>query len=181
MKYFSLLTLAALFFLTSCGKSGAGDSSSNAQADSMKAAYKALTQAWNEGKQDEFDKYMSADYKAHNAMPGYDGLDGAKKMSKELMVGYPDMNTSVEDVRIDGDILMARTRMTGTNTGAMMGMPAATNKKMDVIGLEMARWHNGKFVEGWFAMEEMKMLGQLGLMPPMDGSAPPADTTKKPM
>lgn len=178
MKYLSLLTLAASFFLTSCGKSGSGDSSSNAQADSMKTAYKALTQAWNDGKPDEFDKYMSADYKSHNAMPGYDGLEGAKKMAKEIVAGYPDMKTTIEDIRVDGDILMVRSRMVGTNTGPSMGMPA-TNKTMDVIGLEMSRWQNGKFVEGWFAMEEMKMLGQLGLMPPMDAMM--SDSTKKPM
>lgn len=178
MKYLSLLTLAALLFLTSCGKSGADDSSSNAQADSMKAAYKALTQAWNDGKTEEFDKYMSADYKSHNAMPGYEGVEGAKKMAKEIIAGYPDMNTTPEDIRVDGDILMARTRMVGTNTGPSMGMPA-TNQKMDVIGLEMTRWQNGKFVEGWFAMEEVKMMTQLGLMPPMDAMM--ADSTKKPM
>ena len=178
MKYLSLLTLAALFLLTSCGKSGAGDSSANAQADSMKAAYKAMTQAWDDSKTEEFDKYMSADYKSHNAMVGYEGLEGAKRMNKDLKAGFPDMKTTIEDMRVDGDILMVRARITGTNSGSMMGGPA-TNKPMDVVSIEMNRWHNGKFVESWFAMEEMKMLGQLGVMPPMDAMM--ADTTKKPM
>jgi predicted ester cyclase len=177
MKYLSLLTLSAAFFLTSCSKSES-TSAADPRADSMKTAYRALTQAWDDGKQDEFDKYMAADYKSHNAMPGYDGLEGAKKMSKELKAGFPDMKTNIEDLRVDGDIIMARSRMTGTNSGAMMGGPA-TNKKMDVIGLEMTRWQNGKFVESWFAMEDMKMMQQLGMMPSM--GAPPTDSTKKPM
>jgi hypothetical protein len=48
---------------------------------------------------------------------------------------------------------------------------------MDVEGIEMVRWSNGKFVENWFVMEEQKMMTQLGLIPSMD--APPADTSKK--
>lgn len=140
-----------------------------------------MTAAWDAGNVDEFDKYLTADYKSHNAMPGYEGLEGTKKMGKELKAGFPDMKTTIEDMRVDGDILMTRTRMVATNTGPMMGSPA-TNKKMDVIGLEMVRWSNGKFVESWFAMEEMKMMQQMGWMPPM-GEAPAAgaDSTKKPM
>jgi predicted ester cyclase len=180
MKYFLLLTLAALFSLSSCSKKA--ESSSNAQADSMKTAYKALIAAWDAANIEEIEKYISADYVSHNPMPGTKGnLDDMKNMVKMMKAGYPDMKTTVEDLRVDGDILMARWTTTGTNTGSMMGMPATNKKMSDVMGLEMVRWRNGKFVESWFGMEEMKMMQQLGLMPAMSGAAPPADSTKKPM
>jgi len=180
MKYFVLLAVAAFFSLSSCTKKG--ETSVDARADSMKTAYKALIVAWDAGKADEIDKYIAADYLSHNPMPGTKGtLDDMKNMMKMMKAGYPDMKTTVEDLRVDGDILMARWTTTGTNSGSMMGMPATNKKMTDIMGLEMLRWHNGKFVESWFGMEEMKMMQQLGLMPSMGAAAPPSDTTKKPM
>jgi hypothetical protein len=50
-----------------------------------------------------------------------------------------------------------------------------TNKKMtDVMGIDMIRWENGKFVEHWGLFDDHAMMSQLGLMPP-PGGPPTAD------
>ena len=46
-----------------------------------------------------------------------------------------------------------------------MGMPA-TNKKIDVEGVDIIRFKNGKAVEHWGVYDNMKMMQQLGMMPP---------------
>jgi predicted ester cyclase len=43
-------------------------------------------------------------------------------------------------------------------------MPA-TNKPVDVYAVDVLRFENGKVVEYWGYMEEMKMMEQLGMMP----------------
>ena len=169
-----LLAVCAAFIAVGCQKKTEGTSESgNARADSMKAAYKAVSTAWDAGKTEEFDKYIAVNSVDHNAMPGQKpGLAGMKEFASILKTAYPDMKSTIEDMRIDGDNLIARFRMTGTNSGPFMGMPA-TNKKIDVMGIDWVKWENGKFTEHWGAMEEMKMMKQLGLMPEMHG-APPA-------
>ena len=153
-------------------KEATADTGSNPTADSMKAAYKAVAAAWDAGKPDELDKYIAANNVEHNPSPGQEpGLAGLKKMVVEMKAGFPDEKTTIEDIRVDGDILTARLRMTGTNSGPMMGM-SATNKKMtDVMGFDQCRWENGKFVEHWGLFDEHTMMTQLGLMPPPPGAS----------
>ncbi len=182
MKRIALFSLLACFALVSCGKKADGGAAANPAADSMKTAYTAIMKAFETGDASGLDQYVAANTKSHMVMPGYpEGLEGMKKMVADFKVSMPDAKYTIEDMRVDGDILVARVRMTGTNTGPMMGMPA-TNKKMEnIMSIDWVRWENGKFVEHWGVGEEMKMMEQLGLMPPM-GEAPAApDTTKKPM
>ena len=179
MKRITLLTLVVCFGLTSCGKKEATTATMDPTVDSMKTAYMAVMQAFETGNTTDLDKYVAADAKDHQAMPGYpEGIEGMKKMIADFKTSMPDAKYTVEDMRVDGDILVARVRMSGTNTGPMMGMPA-TNKKIDnAMFIDWVRWNNGKFVEHWGVGEEMKMMEQLGLMPPHQ---PAVDSTKKPM
>lgn len=178
MKKIILLIAAATIALMSCGKKE-GEGSSSAQADSMKTAYTALMKAFESGNPEGIEQYISSNPKDHTGMPGYEGLEGMKKMIVEWKAGFPDGTYKIEDMRVDGDVLVARIRYSGTNTGPSM-WPTTNKKVTDLMFIDWSRWENGKFVEHWGAGEDMKMMQQLGLMPPM-GGAPPADTTKKAM
>ena len=178
LRYLVLAGCAA-FFMASCAKKdGGADMSKNAKADSMKAAYTAVTNAWDAGKPDEFDKYISVDSKDNNMMPGQKpGLAGMKEFAGMLKAAYPDMKTTIEDMRVDGDVLTARFRMSGTNSGPFMGMPATNKKLTNVMGIDQVRWDNGKFVEHWGLFDDHTMMVQLGLAPEM-GGAPAGDMGK---
>ena len=64
----------------------------------------------------------------------------------------------------EGDRVVVHYRWKGVNSGAMgEGMPA-TNKPIDVETVDVLRFENGKVVEHWGYMEEMKMMEQLGMM-----------------
>lgn len=175
MKLSKILVLMFAVFVMSCGKEGGADKAANATADSMKTAAKAMYAAFSSGDMAALDKYITSDYKEHSLSPGQKpGLDGLKEWMTMMKAGYSDLKFTTEDIRCDGDMCISRVRFSATNTGPMMGMPP-TNKKVDVMFIDMMRWNNGKFVEHWGYGEEMKMMTQLGLMPPM-GEAPPAET-----
>jgi len=165
----------------SCNKKdAAGTTAANLSADSMKTAYMGIIQAFETGNTADLDKYVAADSKDHQMMPGYPaGIEGLKKAIVDFKAAMPDGKYIVEDMRVDGDILVARVKMSGTNTGPMMGMPATGKKVTDMMFIDWVRWQNGKFAEHWGVGEDMKMMEQLGLMPPM--GAPPADSSKKAM
>ncbi len=163
--------ICAALLMASCGKKDGGmPTASNSKADSMKTAYKAISDAWDSGKVDEFDKYIAANAVDHEAMPGQKpGVAGVKEMATMMKTSYPDMKSTIEDMRVDGDVLTVRYKTSGTNSGSMMGMPPTNKKMTDVGGIEMMRWENGKFVEHWGVFDAAKMMMQLGMMPPPGG------------
>lgn len=180
MKKLSLLVLFAGFIIAGCAKKGGETGGSNTvMADSMKTAYKAIIGMFESGNTTGVENYIAADSKDHNAMPGYEGIEGFKKMVKEWRESMPDSKYTIEDMRVDSDVLIARVKFSGTNTGPMMGMPATNKKVSDIVFIDWVRWKDGKFVEHWGMGEDMKMMQQLGMMPEM--GMPPADSAKKPM
>jgi len=175
IKRVTIVFAFAALFATGCMKNNSAGSGMSATADSMKAAYTATAAAWDAGKVDEFDKYMSTNTVEHQTMPGQEpGLAGVKKMALMLHAAFPDMKTTIQDMRVDSNILVARFTMSGTNSGAMMGMPATNKKMTDVGGIDWVRWENGKFVEHWGYFDDRAMMSQLGLMPQHPGM--PADS-----
>ncbi len=49
----------------------------------------------------------------------------------------------------------------------------ASGKRIDVTAMSMARFENGKVVEDWMNLDELRMMTQLGLLPAPDQSAFP--------
>lgn len=171
MKHVLTLFAAALL-IAACGENNAGEkAAAKAHADSVRASITAVYDLMSSGGNlDELDKYIAADFVEHQKMPGYpDGLEGLKKMMADFHAAYSDLKTTVVDVIVEGDKAAAIYHMTGTNTGPFMGMPA-TNKTFDIHGVDWMRFENGKSVEHWGFMEEMKMMMQLGMMPEGDMS-----------
>jgi len=106
------------------------------------------------------------------------GREGLKKSMAELISGYPDIHVTTNFVVADSDVVVSQYTMTGTNTGPMMGMPP-TNKKMNIDGVSIVKYKNGKRAEHWLYMEEMKLMTQMGMM--QDMSQMMNDTSKKKM
>ncbi|MGH7492394.1 MAG: ester cyclase [bacterium] len=86
---------------------------------------------------------------------------------------FPDLQVTIEDLIAKGDKVWAYTTMRGTNTGTFMGMPA-TGKKIEVKGVDIVRFVNGKAVEHWGLNDDYTMLQQLGVIP-----MPGQDAAKK--
>jgi predicted ester cyclase len=92
-------------------------------------------------------------------------------MGAEMKAAFPDQKTTIEAMYVDSNILVARSSVTATNSGPMMGMPATNKKMTGVLGIDIARWENGKFVEHWGVFDAMSMMTQLGMMPSIHDTA----------
>ena len=104
--------------------------------------------------------------------------EGLKKSMAELISGYPDVHVTTNFVVADSNMVVSQYTMTGTNTGPMDGMPP-TNKKMNIDGVSIVKYKDGKRAEHWLYMEEMKLMTQMGMMPDISQMMP--DTSKKKM
>jgi steroid delta-isomerase-like uncharacterized protein len=146
-------------------------------ANSIEEANKTMVrqfmeEVFNKGNTAYADQVLAVDFVERTPSPGQEqGLAGFKKMMEEWRKGMPDMKVEILDVMSDGDRVIAHVRQSGTMSGEMMpGMPPG-KKAVDVQGVDIVRFKDGKAVEHWGYYEEMKMMQQLGMMPPMGGAA----------
>jgi steroid delta-isomerase-like uncharacterized protein len=80
----------------------------------------------------------------------FDRLNGA----------FPDMKVELLDAFGAGDKTALRWSAKMTHKGDHLGMPA-TNKSVEITGISIARFANGKIIEGWDSWDQLSMLQQL--------------------
>ncbi len=124
----------------------------------------------NAGNLDGFVAGLADDFVEHQDLGGPPPTkDGVRQFFESFVAAFPDLRMDVQDLIASGDKVVARVRMTGTNQGEFMGMPA-TGKSIDLEAIDIVRFgDDGKAVEHWGAMDTMAMLQQLGAVP---GGAP---------
>lgn len=152
----------------------AADSSAKAQVQAQEAATRRMYDMFNTGNLDSLASYMGADVVDHQVMDPTmytnKGLPYVRDMIARMHTAMPDFHQEILGISTTGDKTWLHLRVTGTNSGPMNGQPA-TGKGIDVQGVDILRFENGKAVEHWGYMEEMKMMQQLGLMPAPDTAA----------
>jgi steroid delta-isomerase-like uncharacterized protein len=73
---------------------------------------------------------------------------------------FPDMKIAIEDAFGAEDRVVLRWSAAMTHTGNYLGMPA-TNKKVRITGITIARIANGKIVEGWDNWDQLALMQQV--------------------
>lgn len=136
-----------------------GDAMNNAQ---LYERY--IKEFLQDGDESAAEKYIDANVVTHDGMPGQaPGLEGVKQTFQALRQAFPDMTVSIEDMIAQGDKVVGRFVVSGTNTGNFMGMPA-TGKKFTYDEIVIVRFKNGKIIEHWAEMDSLGMMQQLGML-----------------
>ena len=119
---------------------------------------------YNSNDLDALDEVVSQGLLTPKIMPGIpSGIEGAKAAHRIMLAGFPDYQTSIDDIFAEGDKVAARIIMSGTNSGSFMGIPP-TGKHVSFTGIYIARIANGKIVEHWGEEDGVSLLQQLGVL-----------------
>jgi predicted ester cyclase len=92
------------------------------------------------------------------------GLVANKEFNKSLFQGFPDIHQKIEDAIVEGDQVVYRTTIEGTNTGTFLGTPP-TGKSIKVNDFTLLRLDNGRIVEMWYETNLLEVMQQMGLVP----------------
>ncbi|MBK6344085.1 MAG: ester cyclase [Flavobacteriales bacterium] len=143
------------------------DSAKHAEMDQMKQATQRFYDMWLAGKSDGIEEFVAENFVSHNPIPGITstGIQQMKDMIALSSQTFTDNKVEDMSMTADGDRVVAHYKWKAVNTGSMDPSMPATNKPIDVHGVDIMRFENGKVVEHWGYMEEMKMMQQLGMMP----------------
>ena len=129
---------------------------------------RVIVEAWNEGKIDALDELYAAGFVRHRPpFPDIKGLDAHKQRVKVVRSAYPDHQTIIHDIIIDGDTVALWYTWRGTHTGQGMSI-SPTGKQVSVAGCDVYKIVDGKVVEEWDHEGFLSLFQQLGyeIVPP---------------
>jgi steroid delta-isomerase-like uncharacterized protein len=110
------------------------------------------------------DEFVDTNFVLHVTVGDFKGPEGFKQFLTTYFAGVPDMHTTIEDEIAEGDVVVHRTTVHGTQTGNFGGIPA-TGKQFTIMMINIIRFDNGKYLESWSIADLLGMMQQIGLAP----------------
>jgi steroid delta-isomerase-like uncharacterized protein len=123
-------------------------------------------EVWNKGNLQVTDELFTPNYHHHDAStPDVGrGPESEKKRATLYRTAFPDLRLTIEDLIADGETVMVRWSCRGTHKGDLSGI-APTGKQINISGISVARFANGKMAEGWVNWDALSLMQQLGVVP----------------
>jgi steroid delta-isomerase-like uncharacterized protein len=130
------------------------------------AVRRLFEEVWNKGNLPVADEVFAPNYTHHDAStPDVGrGPESEKKRATLYRTAFPDLRLTIEDIIAEGETVMARWSCRGTHKGDLSGI-APTGKQITISGISIARFANGKMVEGWINWDALGLMQQLGVVP----------------
>ena len=123
-------------------------------------------EVWNKGNLQVTDDLFTPNYSHHDSStPDVGrGPEGEKKRATLYRTAFPDLRLTVEDIIAEGETVVARWSCRGTHKGDLNGI-APTGKRVNITGISIARFTNGKMSEGFVNWDALSLMQQLGVVP----------------
>lgn len=129
---------------------------------------------WKGGSLDDADKILHPDFELRMT-PDYKavkGIEAFKQTVQSWRTAYPDFTLRIDETVNAEGAGFKRWTITGTNTGE--GQHPPTGQKVDVQGMSILHFADGKIRDEWIAANNLLWMQQLGftLQPPQPEPAP---------
>jgi len=134
------------------------------QQDNIKTQ-QMMGDAINSGTLEVLQEVMAPNVVDHDPAPDQgEGPDGFIQFFTMFRTAFPDLKVAVDHMVADEDNVAIAYTVTGTHRGDFNGVDA-TGEHIEVRGMQIARFENGKIVERWGSSDELGILKQLGVSP----------------
>jgi steroid delta-isomerase-like uncharacterized protein len=127
-----------------------------------------FVQAVNDHDIDAIARFFADDVRNHAALPQAQGVAGVRTIFQKVFAAMPDHRSTCEDLIAEGDRVMARVTVRGTQTGTLPFAAAplpATGRAVETEQIHVMRIRDGKIVEHWAGRDDIGVLRQLGHLP----------------
>jgi predicted ester cyclase len=113
------------------------------------------------------DSLIAPDYVEHCAAGYPADRAGLKKSFEDFIKAFPDMHEQINFMTADSNTVTLQYTFTGTSSGMMGG----AGKKVNIDGVDIIKYKDGKAIGHWGYNDEVKMMTQMGMMPGMGGDS----------
>ena len=136
--------------------------STEANKAAVRRGYEELVMA---GNYDNLEELFHEDYVDHTQPPGWPtDRAGLQQLVMYFRSAFPDIHVTIEAMVAEGDLVMHRQTMRGTHRGDFFGI-APTGRSVEMTGIHMWRFADGKIIEHHANNDDLGMLRQLGAIP----------------
>lgn len=137
--------------------------------ESNKTTFLRLHDAINSGDFEQIsktiDEVVAPDLLMRTAIPlASTGAQAMKDVFQMLHRAFPDIQVTIEDLIAEGDKIVSRNSVTGTNSGEYMGRPP-TGKTVTYNEIFIFRFEDGRVAETWGVVDVLSQMRQLGMIP----------------
>ncbi|UUZ91072.1 ester cyclase [Paenibacillus sp. P25] len=122
------------------------------EQNNMETVLAFIDAFWNGNDLDSTERFLSEDYQELS----YQSKEGLKQFAAKILAAFPDKQYTVEEIVAQGEKVLVRMTVKGTNQGVFFGNPP-TGNAMDVTLYRRYRVVDGKIAEhhGWIDMATM--------------------------
>jgi steroid delta-isomerase-like uncharacterized protein len=124
-------------------------------------------EVWNKKQPQLIAELFAPDSVAHGMGPNGTDLRGPEAFRKAydlFTAAFSDLHVTVERTVASGDTVACLLRCEVTHGGDHLGIPA-TGQRVNFPVMTMARFQDGKIVEGWNVLDLLAALRQIGAAP----------------
>lgn len=126
------------------------------------AAQEHLAESLNAGEVDAAVSSFAEDVVDHDPAPDQEpGREGFRNFWRTMLTAFPDARIEPSHLAADEDHVTVAYTLTGTHQGEFQGI-APTGKAIEISGVQLARFEEGRIVERWGSSDELGILKQLG-------------------
>ena len=120
-------------------------------------------QVWNQGREEAIDRFIAENAGGNDPDFGM-GREGFKQQWRKWRDAFPDIHFAIEEIIAEGDTVVARWTLTGTQSGPFLGI-APTGRTIRVGGISMDHLRDGVLVSGFDGWDNLGLRQQLGAIP----------------
>jgi len=136
------------------------------ETERNKAVIRRFVEEVQNGKNfDVYDELNDPDFVNLSSPPGVPSdRAGGKVFLQAFAQAYPDATFTIDSMIAEGDQVVTKKTMSGTNTGDFAGVPA-TDRPVTFEYVDIMRVRGGRIVEHWNILDQLGWLTQLGVLP----------------
>ncbi len=114
---------------------------------------------------DNLEELIHDDYVDYTQPPGWPmDREGLRLQVEYFRRAFPDIHVQFEEMIAEGDLVIHRQIMSGTQRGEFFGI-VPTGNHVEMAGYHMLRIKDGKLIEHRAVNDDLGMLRQLGVIP----------------
>jgi steroid delta-isomerase-like uncharacterized protein len=137
-------------------------------AENKAIARREIEELFNHtGSLDAAEEIYAPDYVGHDPTQPQDihGVEEAKQFAATFRRAFLDLTCTVEDQIAEGDKVVTRFSAHGTHQGDTEALGPPTGNRVEITGISIERFSEGKVVEAWDSFDALGMMQQLGHIP----------------
>lgn len=134
------------------------------EVDKKEIVERLNKEVYREGNLDLIDEIYAQDYVEHNPALPHEirGREDVREKIGLFQAAFSDATGATEDIIAEGDKVADRHRFSAVHDGEFMGIEP-TGNRIDIEGMAIHRFEDGKIAETWVQADMVGMMEQLGV------------------